>query len=1109
MRLPFLAALLLLVPLASAQNLLRNGSFEGGTRYWYETDDQSLVGFVTADGENALRLDKGGIQSAAFLLEQNRPVTLSFSARTLGGPGATMGWQFTPCSREIGAKAGLTWGMRGAHPVKLGDEWKRFSFTFTPTVPTDGLWPRPTYMLQIGDADHPILLDAITVAYDAGADGYVPYRPIEVQAVCPELKGYTDPSGNLLAKGQTVTLVAAVSNPTDDDRPVTVRWEMVDYEGKKVLGTPVEQKVNTLHHRVLSIPKTIKLPATGMVLGRVSAIDENGKVIDQSDIPLCSLPYPADAGKPDFRERFGGSIFPGADHNAALLQNVGFRWTRWAPHMGWPEHQPDGPTSWKWFDKELDELAARGFATHFVMFHDGPGWAFGGGVKQLPKDMQWPADDPRWDDLTPQSDWDRFVVKSVDHYRGRPLVYEIENEPEFNWKPEQFDLYAAFTKRTARLIKQTDPKAFVMVDNVYGIPSALNRRLLEKGAGGWIDAISWHDYHEGWLADASAMKRMRQNLDDLGCQKVQIWFNEGWAFTNTIVDEPAVALTHLTSAQSTNAMVDSIAELTANGQDKTVLFHTGYDDHGMSFWDFAGPGTMLWDFYGYPLPLVPAWNVLIHHVGLSEVAGVVRPPGATFNIFQDLRNGRGVMVAYADRGATEDVAVELPMANLTVEDAMGNAGPLGSRTLTLSKTGRPVFLYSADKTDGKTFAAAMAPLDRKNASFANAGGKRWTLPPTWAGAKEGSADGNPATADGKPVWTLLQVFPADPMKPANYRPLVWQNNYWQVTSDGAGGQPKVERIDVGLRLEFRAPTNESKGEKLAALAFTAPADGAYALSGSAELKLWDGGNPVRLSILRRTADAVTEIASIPLKPDGSADLDGTAADLKAGDQLLLLPRIEGMFAGGDVTLRGLAITSGESANAAYRLPAAWEGGKRGTADGNPIAAGGTPVWRLYEVWPDDPTISKNYAPLVWDGTAWKSKDHDFGGQPSATVDGGTLKAAVRGSWTGHEGQRLAGVAFIAPSPGLYRLTATASAMPWEGGAATYPLGLFKRDTQRATREKSFDLPRDGTAVLIEATVELAAGHELILLPLMPDWNNAGTVTISDLTIRAAGEPAGR
>ena len=175
----------------------------------------------------------------------------------------------------------------------------------------------------------------------------------------------------------------------------------------------------------------------------------------------------------------------------------------------------------------------------------------------------------------------------------------------------------------------------------------------------------------------------------------------------------------------------------------------------------------------------------------------------------------------------------------------------------------------------------------------------------------GHGDRQPAAAYGTPVWTLLQVWPADPMQPANYRPLVWRENYWQVTSGGAGGQPKVEMKDSALRLEFRAPTNESKGEKLAALAFTAPADGTYSLAGKAELKLWDGDNPVRLTVLKRTAKAVEEVASLPLSRDKPAGLAGASVALKSGEQLLLLPRIEGMFTGGDVTLRNLSVSTGD------------------------------------------------------------------------------------------------------------------------------------------------------------------------------------------------------
>ncbi|MCY3022781.1 MAG: carbohydrate binding domain-containing protein [Planctomycetota bacterium] len=1076
-------------------NLLKNGSFEGGKRYWFQAETCEVVKGDAAQGEYALRISKGMVQSAAFQLQPGKAVTISFSAKAEAE--TVIGWQCSPCGREIGAKAGLTWGLKAKHPLKVGTEWKRHTMTFTPNTPQDGFWPRPTYMLQIGDNDKPVLLDAITVAYGAGADAYVPRRAVEVQVDCPDLKGYRDATANTLEKGQTVNLAGSVSNPGQAERKVTLRWQFVDYEGERAVSKPTEKEVAVPPGKTITETAALPLPATGLVLARFSAL-ENGQVVDSSDLPLTSLPYPKAAAKPDQRERFGASYF--GPHSARNCARLGFAWSRWYPHTKWATMQPKGGEEWNWLDKEMDTLETLGISAH-VTLYDRPKWAFAKDSDPLPRDMQWPADDKRWDDLTVQCAWDRFVTGVVNHYKGRSVIYEIENEPEFDGWDKMKDLYTKFTIRSVRLIKQTDPSAKVMVDNVYGIPSGLNRYLLERGVGRYLDYISWHDYHDGWLADATAIKRMRSALEDLKCGHIEIWFNEGWAYTNTAVDEPAVALTNHNAAQSTNAMVCSVAELTANGQEKTILFHSGYEQHGMSFWDYCGPGTMLWDFYGYPLPLVPAWNTLAHHIGLSKAVGFVRPEGANFCIFDDLRNGRGVMVAYADREAKADVTVELPLADLIAEDCMGNAAPLGGKKLVLSKTGRPVFLYPPAKTDGKTFAAALAPLDRKNASFVGKGGSTFRLPPTWEGTKKDSGEGNPALADGKPIWRLDQVWPPEPAKPENYRPLTWRDGWWMALKDSFGGQPKAEMKDSAIRMEFRAPHSASKGEKMCGLAFIAPRDGTFTVTANAELKLWDGANPVKLTALKKTKDSVSEIASLNLIRDKSVPVNASVP-LVAGDELVLLPRISGMFVGGDVTLRGLQVAlGGAGAGAAtYRLPRAWEGQQKGTAEGNPIVADGKPVWRLDQVWPDKPMMAEYYTPLLWNGTEWFPEKNHMGGQPAVKVADGAFRASVRGSWTGSEGQRIAGLVFITPRSGMYRVTASARSKPWEGGAKTFKLALYKKDTQRATVVQEFQLPRSGEPVAIDVKVELTAGHELIFLPLMPDWHNATTTTVEDLTI---------
>ena len=1083
----------------AAENLLRNGSFEGGLLYWHniQPEHHRLVTDAKV-GAQALRIDQANVMSAPFVCAPGKPITASFWVK--GDRAGEVRVQIPPSAREVGQNHDRLWTAAATRALAIGTAWQRVSVSMPADVPQDGFWTRPHYLLQI-EGTVPLIVDGVVVTQEAaGAPDYVPRRPVEVVTTCADLKGYAV-DGNLLGRGQRVQVTAHVSNPQGAAQTVTVRWQLFDYEGVDARGPVVERSVTLAAGETRHEVAALTLDTPGTVLARASVLVD-GKAIDSSDQPLTSLPYPCPPRQPDPRERFGGSIF--GPRNAALCSKVGFAWSRWFPHTKWQDHQPDGRDAFHWFDPELDLLEGLGISSHIVLY-GWPAWAMdaeGKVANPLPKDMRWKADDPRWDDLALGTAWDHYITTAVGHYHGRPLVYEIENEPEFDRWDAFADEYARFTVRTARLIKRADPGAKVMVNNVYGIPSGLNRNLLAKGGAQVIDIISWHDYHEGWLSDAMAMRRMKANLHALGGDHIEIWFNEGWSFTNTAVDEP-IACTRLTSAQSTNATVDSIAELTVAGQDKCVLFHTGYEDHGMSFWDYAGPGTMLWDWYGNPLPLVPAWNVMCHHLGLSETIGQVRPAGANLCVFQDLRAGRGVTVAYADREAPADVTLQLPVDGLIAEDAMGYARPVAGRTLALPKSGRPVFLYDAKRTTGKAFLAAFEPLDRKLASFVAAGGAI-SLPAVWAGTANGSAAGNPAVAGGRPVWRLDQVFPPDPAVVANYRPLTWSDGWWVAAKDGYGGQPKTEQRDRGIRMEFRASHSASPGEKLCGLVFIAERAGEHRLAGTAELRLWDGGNPTRLTLWRKTATGATQLASAPLKPGQPFDLSAWSATLAAGDELVLLPRIEGMFTGGDVTLRDLTVSTGGAA-AAWRLPAAWEGSKTGAADGNPIAAGGKSVWRVDQLWPaNEIIIAANYRPLVWSGTEWIGAGHSQGGQPAVRIADGAFQAAVRGAWSGVDGeqQRTGALVFIAPRPGVYHVRGRARCKPWTGDAGSYPFVLLKKDTQRAAEVERIDLPRDDTPVPFELDVELSDGHELLFLPLMPHWHNAANVRVEDVEITA-------
>lgn len=1095
------AALLLALIACSAtagENRLRNGSFEGALLYWHNIDTQEHTLVKDAKvGEHALRIAKGYLMSAPFVAERGGDMTVSFWAKgeKTGGKVAVA---MPPSAREVGTKAKRLWTREGEQTADIGTEWQRISFTWPADVPADGFWPNPHYLVQFSGRDTPVLVDGVTVTVGSeGTKNYIPRSEIEVVADCTNLPGWEGAKGNAFNKDATAQMVAHVSNPGSQPRELTLRWQFIDYEGVAPVADPIDKKITLAAGKTYTATTPMKLVSDGFVYARLSVHGADGEMIDKSDFPLTSIPYPKQATRPDFRERFGGS-FAGGEQMLQKSQRLGFGWTRWYPETKWHNFQPAKGAPFDWHDQKFDLAAAHGVSQHVVLY----GWPKGLMSKEhsgqpLPLDMQWGPDDKRWDDLTIETAWDTYVKAAANHFKGKSIVFEIENEPELDkWDKHKVE-YAKFTIRTAKQIRAIDPQAKIMVDNVYGIPSGLNSVFFREGGLKYIDVMSWHDYHAGWLTDAKGIRRMKENMAEAGGEHVEIWFNEGWAFTNTAVDEP-LACTGLTSAQSTNAHACSVAEMTVAGQEKTILFHTGYETHGQSFWDYSGPGTMLWDWYGFPLPLVGMWNVYNHHIGISDEVGFVRPPGANFTIFQDERNGKGVMIAYADRGAKEDVTVDLPDFGTTLiaEDIMGNTAP-APRQLVLSQTGRPVILYTDKNTPGSTFLSKLELLDRKFASFVSSGGASFQLPPAWEGTEKGSNEGNPAIADGKPIWRIDQVFPPDPSKPENYHPLIWDNGWWKCKTNDLGGQPKSEMKDGAIRMEFRAHAGQPGAERICGLIFIAPQAGHYQLQGTAKLKMWQSGsNPARLTLLRKSAGRVEAIASLDI-PRGETKLTDLAADLAAGDELVILPRVGGAHGGGDVTLVDFSIDRGKAGtkNPVYRLPLAWDGER-----GNPLSAGGKNVWRLDQIWPDKPAFVANYIPMSWNGTHWFPKDNHAGGQPAVTVDSGDINFAVRGSWTGQEGQRIAGLAFIAPESGTYRITGKATSKPWTGGANEYALTFLKKDTQRATEQSAIKLPRSGEPVAIDIKVDLSAGHELVILPQMPTWNNATNTKITGLAI---------
>jgi len=915
MRIRLLTSLLLLTGtlLPAAENLVRNGSFEGGMLYWHDHNGKEIVvgGKV---GQYAYQISKGWSLSAPIPMERDADYTISMWARSVEGE-SRVSIGMPPMGREAAKNAGRIWTKGATKAFDLTTEWKRISVTYKADVKPFRVWTLPNYGVFIGASDKrpAVQVDGVTVVKGTqGSDDYIPRSQIEVVATPTNLPGYRGAAGNMYKKDATATLDGFISNPTNTEKEITVRWQLMDYEGVMAHAAPIDKKIRLKAGETVKIPISMPLSATGTVLARVSALDRDGNRIDSSDIPLCSLPYEKAATTPNYNERFGGS-FAGGVECLDRMQRIGFGWTRWWANNKWHAYEPEeGKFDWS-MDKQ-QEAWDRGISNHVVLY-GWPEWIMDKD-HPLPRDMRWPADDPRWEDLTVVTAWDRFVTAAVENFRGKPVVLQIANEPGHDkWKNGFKDEYVKFNIRTARLIKQLDPEAKVSINNVYTNPSSVNWGILKSKQLEDMDIWSWHDYHSGWIGDAQLMGRMQQMLNDAKGDHMEVWLTEGWAFTNTLVDQP-IASTSLTSVQSTHAIMNSVSEMTATGHDKFVMFHLQYGQHGMSFWDYSGPGNMIWDWYSYPTALVGGWNTLIHHIGLSDQIGLVRPSGVNFAVFTDNRNNRGVMIAYADKNAQGDVTLELPIQGLTAEDIQGNPVKWDGKTLTLSHTGRPVILYT-QAGSGQPLYDALEPLDRKYLGFVSTGedgAQVFSLPEAWQGDERGTSKGNPAMNGDQPMWRVDRLYPNDSKMPGNYEPMIWGGTRWTAKDHTQGGHPSANLKNGVLQMGTLGPWggNTQNFKKQGALAFVVPESGLYRIQFTAKSRPWGGSKAdAFISVMKKDEQRVGEIEKFALKADGTLITIDMKVDASKGHELLLLTDMPNFNNSTTVEIRDLKITKEE------------------------------------------------------------------------------------------------------------------------------------------------------------------------------------------------------
>ena len=135
----------------------------------------------------------------------------------------------------------------------------------------------------------------------------------------------------------------------------------------------------------------------------------------------------------------------------------------------------------------------------------------------------------------------RFAAAAVRHYKGKPILWEIWNEPNIGfWKPQPNAAeYGRLAFETARAIKQADPNATVLAPGSSTIPLDFLESVFQTGLLRYIDAVSLHPYRgdrpESAAADYPAVRRLIQKYAPPG--KAVPLVSSEWGYTSVNITE--------------------------------------------------------------------------------------------------------------------------------------------------------------------------------------------------------------------------------------------------------------------------------------------------------------------------------------------------------------------------------------------------------------------------------------------------------------------------------------------------------------------------------------------------------------------------------------------
>jgi hypothetical protein len=220
----------------------------------------------------------------------------------------------------------------------------------------------------------------------------------------------------------------------------------------------------------------------------------------------------------------------------------------------------------------------------------------------------------------------------------------------------------------------------------------------------------------------------------------------------------------------------------------------------------------------------------------------------------------------------------------------------------------------------------------------------WAPPADWDHAT------NPVVVAGKPLWRLDQIMPSGELdeleEPGNYRPFAWDGERWFNAEGSLDKLPWATTgqgtITFGVRgrhtaTQYWINRDSEYSFRFAALAFIAPRDGRYTVAANVDIHRERGDSQFSLSLytretcrdgvpfvhhLKNGSPACNWWGKIELSADKANAIASREIVLHEGNELLLVPVIEGDNPVGTATLSQVQITGAPWKDAPIAKPAA-------------------------------------------------------------------------------------------------------------------------------------------------------------------------------------------